>query len=584
MRFWDKTGNMVLDEPLNTLFAPVGGTFSDPYIEYDQNANRWYIASLSTASSSNVVLAISNDSNPLDGFSNIYSVPVTGGSTDFDKMGFNFDAIVLEANDFSVSGAPAKITVINKADALAGSLVFFQSTPSLQFRALVPAQMQGSKAGDPMWFMAATGDPTYDGTTPNTIRVTEMTNVLSSTPTYTDFAVSVDTYGPNNGAADQPGAARSVATNDVTTTQVTYLNGKLVTAFSAGTPSDGFSYTKAHYYEVDVSSGTPTLVQQGVIDPGPGVATFFPAATIDTSGNLGLSWMESSSTEYVSFWIGAVNAAGALSATDAAPGGGSMPFSFRAGDYGSVVLDPDGTTFWAANEYIGADGSSDIWRTKIASFTPGHNQDQDWYSFPATSGQNFTVTIGVPGSSSGGQFVNNLSPTIAVYDPNGNFVTSGTTSLTFMASTTGTYAVVVAGANNTQGEYILQVTDPPARPQGAVRAGGTSVAAAQPSGTAGGSRLAAPVLVGAARPTKAFAVASNLASGTRGTGYARDAGTGTLNVIYHPAPPAQENAASPGLIDLVLSQDNRVATSKDGSPDLITTLAEDILFGKKKAR
>ena len=40
-----------------------------------------------------------------------------------------------------------------------------------------------------MWFMASTGDPTYDGTTPNTIRVTEMTNVLSNSPIYTDFTV-----------------------------------------------------------------------------------------------------------------------------------------------------------------------------------------------------------------------------------------------------------------------------------------------------------------------------------------------------------------------------------------------------------
>jgi hypothetical protein len=71
------------------------------------------------------------------------------------------------------------------------------------------------------------------------------------------------------------------------------------------------------------------------------------------------------------------------------------------------------------------------------------------------------------------------------------------------------------------------------------------------------------VLIGAARPAspnllaishaKASTPASNLASGARGTGNARDAGTGTLNGVYHPA----------GLIDLVLSQDNHVATSKD---------------------
>src|SRR6516225_4592953 len=99
--------------------------------------------------------------------------------------------------------------------------------------------MHGSNPGDPMWFMAATGDPTYDGTHPNTIRVTRMDNVLSNSPVYTDYTVGVNTYGPNSGAADQPGAPGSVATNDVTTTSGDYLNGSLVTAFSASTPADG---------------------------------------------------------------------------------------------------------------------------------------------------------------------------------------------------------------------------------------------------------------------------------------------------------------------------------------------------------
>jgi methionine-rich copper-binding protein CopC len=465
MRFWDKTGKEVLDEPLNTLFAPVGGTFSDPYIEYDQNDNRFYIASISTASPGNIVLAISNDSNPLDGFSNIYSVPVAGTSADFDKMGFNYDAIVLEANDFSTT-TQATITVINKADALAGTLVFFQSTPSFQFRALVPAQMNGSKPGDPMWFMAATGDPTYDGTTPNTIRVTKMTNVLSSTPTYTDYSVSVATYGPNNGAADQPGAPRSVATNDVTTTQVTYLNGKLVTAFSAGTPTDGYSYTKAHYYEVDVSSGTPTLVTQGVIDPGAGVATFFPAATIDTQGNLAFSWMESSSTEYVSFWIGAISAVtGTFSSYDAAPGQGYMPESFREGDYGSVVLDPDGTTFWAANEYSGSNPFSDIWNTHITSFSLPPAVNNDWYTMNVAAGNTLSLQTYTP-STQGGEFENTqVSVTIQLYDPFGNLVATGTENadgrnqtLNYNATVTGQYHILVSNPAGSFGEYFLQAS------------------------------------------------------------------------------------------------------------------------------
>ena len=54
---------------------------------------------------------------------------------------------------------------------------------------------------------------------------------------------------------------------------------------------------------------------------------------------------------------------------DAVPGQAFFSINFRIGDYSTVVLDPDDAlTFWAANEYIGNNGASDIWRTHITSF------------------------------------------------------------------------------------------------------------------------------------------------------------------------------------------------------------------------
>ena len=69
-------------------------------------------------------------------------------------------------------------------------------------------------------------------------------------------------------------------------------------------------------------------------------------------------------------WVGTVDAEGTLASSVAASGGGFFPSSFRIGDYSTTVLDSsDGRTFWSANEYIGDDGDSDIWRTHITSFT-----------------------------------------------------------------------------------------------------------------------------------------------------------------------------------------------------------------------
>ena len=129
---------------------------------------------------------------------------------------------------------------------------------------------------------------------------------------------------------------------------------------ASGTASDGFVYPKGLYYQVDVSSGTPTLLKQGVIDPGPGVAVQMPSVDEDIHGNLGFTWMESSSSEYLSMWVGTLDTAGNFASSVAAPGGGFFSVNDRIGDYSTTVLDPsDGRTFWSANEYIGNDGDSE---------------------------------------------------------------------------------------------------------------------------------------------------------------------------------------------------------------------------------
>ena len=142
---------------------------------------------------------------------------------------------------------------------------------------------------------------------------------------------------------------------------------------ASSTASDGFVYPKGLYYQVDVSCGAPELLQQGVIDPGAGVAVQMPSVDEDINGSLGLTWMESSNSEYLSMWVGTVlEPVGKLFTSVVAPGGGFFYVNFRIGDYSTTVLDPsDGRTFWSANEYIGPDGDTNIWRTHIASFTAG---------------------------------------------------------------------------------------------------------------------------------------------------------------------------------------------------------------------
>jgi hypothetical protein len=171
--------------------------------------------------------------------------------------------------------------------------------------------------------------------------------------------------------ADQPGGSITTFPN-TTTTQVQFHRGHLVTAMASGTPADGFTYPKALIFDVDVTSGTPILSGEFVVDPGTGVAAQMPSVDMDQSDRLGVTWMESSRNEFLSMWVGTLDRnTGKLVSTVAVGGVGFFSVNFRIGDYSTTVLDPNGKTFWSANEYIGNSPNINIWRTNITSFAAG---------------------------------------------------------------------------------------------------------------------------------------------------------------------------------------------------------------------
>jgi len=362
IRVFDKTtGAQLLDQPLDTFFG--ASADGDPYVLYDDLADRWYVEAIDS-SATGLLLAVSSDGNPLNGFHTYHIQNV--GFPDYPKPGFNKDAIFSSYNDFSPTGG-ATILSIKKAAALSGTLTYFISVPNFQFRAMPPAQMHDDTQGGVEWFVSTDGTDAGG----NTIRVTKMTNYFSTAPQFTYSSIPVQQYQLAF-LADQPGG--SVATGpNTTTTQVQYHHGHLVTSMASSLGADGFVYPKGLYYQIDVNGNgavKPRLIQQGVIDPGFGVAVQMPSVDEDQQGNLGFTWMESSSTEYLSMWVGTLNTNGNFSASVAAPGGGFFVANSRIGDYSTTVLDPsDHKTFFSANEYIGSDGATDVWRTNISSFT-----------------------------------------------------------------------------------------------------------------------------------------------------------------------------------------------------------------------
>ncbi len=359
--FDEGSGSVLLDEPLQTFFgAPSGG---DPFVVYDDIAKRWYVNAFDS-SDSGLFLAVSNDGSPLDGFVT-YDLTNLGGFPDYAKPGFTKDAIFISFNDFGSNGGLVRIAAISKKALFSGTLKYFVSTPKPQFRAMPPAQMHGQKKGGVEWFVSTDGSDSGG----NTIRVTKMTKYLTNSPQFTYTSLPVTQY-QSAVTADQPGGPGTITVFPNTTTyQVHSRNGHLVTAMASALAADGFVYPKGLYYQISVPkkrSGAVTLLQQGVIDPGAGVAVQMPSVDEDSNGNLGLTWMESSLSEYLSMWVGSPGNSNSL----AAAGGGFMDFGFRIGDYSTTVRDPaNPLSFWSANEYIGSDGGNDIWLTHITSFT-----------------------------------------------------------------------------------------------------------------------------------------------------------------------------------------------------------------------
>ena len=118
---------------------------------------------------------------------------------------------------------------------------------------------------------------------------------------------------------------------------------------------NAFDYLR-RWYEFITSSPSPTLAQSGEVGA-PGAASYFPSIDISPNGNIGMNFLESSASEYVSMYVSGRSVsdpAGTMEATRLAVAGTGASYT-RVGDYSGISLDPSASgTFWAGNEYAPA--------------------------------------------------------------------------------------------------------------------------------------------------------------------------------------------------------------------------------------
>src|SRR5204863_64054 len=115
----------------------------------------------------------------------------------------------------------------------------------------------------------------------------KMTDVVSPLPTFTDTPVTVSAYTAPPAAEQKDG--EPIESNDARILNAEwrrFADGtqRLVAAQAVGT-GDGDAH--ARWYQFGTAGPAPTLTQQGTLDPGAEIDTYFPSVALAASGNIG---------------------------------------------------------------------------------------------------------------------------------------------------------------------------------------------------------------------------------------------------------------------------------------------------------
>ncbi|MGB8647721.1 MAG: hypothetical protein WCF84_20980 [Anaerolineae bacterium] len=421
---YNKSGTRLYAARFDNFWTAAGSTgtpctghnYGDPVVIYDALADRWIITDFAFAvdSAGNTLppyyecIAVSKTGDPVSG--GWYFYPLLADNSDFSdypKFGVWPDAYYMTANMFS-GAAPdeggdgnstvhsptafigARVWALDRAKMINGQSItpiYFDTGPS--YGGLLPSNLLGA--------LPPSGSPNYvaaiDSPSSNTIHVWKFHfdpvtlpnswfGASSSNSNPVDVAVAAFVQPCNSGGTracvPQKGSTEKVdSLGDRLLMQLQYRNlsgveslwvaHTVANSTSVGTP------TGIRWYQLDVTGGTPSLVQQSTFNPGDGLYRWLPSLAVDKFGNMAVGYSTSSSTTYPALaYTGRLSSdpAGTLGQGENMlfAGTGSQLNGYnRWGDYSAMSIDPtDDCTFWYTNEYYASTGRS--WQTRIGYF------------------------------------------------------------------------------------------------------------------------------------------------------------------------------------------------------------------------
>ncbi len=491
-------GTQIAQDPFDDFWLVQGGLprpsttsgFSDPVITFDDQpgVQRFIVGDQDVDFTNHVSafdIAVSKTANPMTLTAadwNFYQVNTTQTGLDADypgNLGFNADALVFTLNMFNGPNTVAHVLVTSVpiAQLVSGSPITpFQN--NFAGANLRPTTMHNSLPGDPMWLVEEGGDFV-------SINVVKMTNVLSNAAMFTTTNLAVNPYQEVLPPLNPNGTM--ITTNiDSRIMKSAEQGGTLVAAHHIAVSA---TEDDARWYEINVASGTPTLVDQGNVRAGNNTYLTYPGIDINPNGDIGMSFIRSGTdtpTDFMSMYV--------TGRTSQTPSGRmELPKLVQAGqanyvgtvgregDLSGINVDANGT-FWASNEIALAITPPDNWGTAVANFALSPIVSiivsNGVEGMPATFQSNFTSTSPVTDLTATFDFGDGSSQTFS--GANGQIINNGNGTFTIQGTHVwieeGTYNVTVTLFDSATGTTVsrtapITIADAPLNGNGTTASG-----------------------------------------------------------------------------------------------------------------
>ena len=371
---FDKNGVNLWRDEIESNFGFWGaqgatGFVFDPEAKWDPHSQRYLAMACerSSTGTSDFLLAVSKDDSPTtasDWWK--YRIDVTalaGNDIDSPNMAVNADSILLTADFFSPVDKYL-LYVIQKTSVLNGG------APVVVSELISGARQQSMgipvnyDLGSVQYILQST-----ENTSNTTVIFHAISNPLTAYSRVTQ-TLTVPTYTyPNQ--PPQKGSSSRPFLFEPRFWSCAVRNGSLWAVHHVNS-----TRARVRWYQFNLNgwpaSGTPpTMVQNGELDYGDSIHTFFPSIHVDSAGNAAITFARSAPNEFISIGRalrGAGDPLGTFRPMQVVQTSDNAHTSGRWGDYsGTHADDAAGAgTFWGHHEFTS--GSTGSWRTWIARY------------------------------------------------------------------------------------------------------------------------------------------------------------------------------------------------------------------------